>query len=167
MARPDRGLSMASYAESRIVPYGPEQMWDLVADVDSYPHFLPWCIAARVRSQTETEQIADMTIGFGPFRESFTSRNELARPQTIKVRYERGPFRYLNNVWSFEPHSRGCKVEFWVDFEFRSRILKVAIGVVFNEATRRMVNAFLRRAREVYGPPAALPASAEAHPQQV
>jgi coenzyme Q-binding protein COQ10 len=108
-----------------------------------------------LRQQNETMQIADMVIGFGPFRESFTSRNALLRPEFIKVRYERGPFKYLNNDWLFAPDARGCKVDFWVDFEFRSRILQRAIGVVFHEATRRMVNAFLRRAREVYGPPPA------------
>jgi coenzyme Q-binding protein COQ10 len=159
---------MPSHSESRIVPYRPEQMWDLVADVDRYPQFLPWCVAARVREQTDTVQLAEMTIGFGPFRERFRSRNELLRPHSIKVRHECGPFRHLNNVWSFEPHPNGCKVGFWVDFEFRSRILRAAIGVVFHEATRRMVNAFQRRAREVYGP-SPLPAtpSPDARPQQV
>ena len=151
---------MPTHAETRIVPYRPEQMWDLVADVDRYPQFLPWCVGARVRQQTDTLQIADLTIGFGPFRESFTSRDALLRPQYIKVRYENGPFRYLNNDWFFAPDPRGCQVDFCVDFEFRSRILQAAIGVVFNEATRRMVNAFLRRAREVYGPPPAAVAAA-------
>jgi coenzyme Q-binding protein COQ10 len=69
------------------------------------------------------------------------------------VRYENGPFRYLNNQWDFLPHPHGCEVDFFVDFEFRSRILQAAIGVVFNEAVRRMVGSFNKRAREVYGPP--------------
>jgi coenzyme Q-binding protein COQ10 len=144
---------MPTHAESRRVPYRPEQLFDLVADVALYPKFLPWCIGARVRSRTETELVADLTIGFGPFRESFTSRVTLDRPHRVRVRYENGPFRYLNNQWGFSPDPIGCKVDFFVDFEFRSRILQAAIGVVFNEATRRMVNAFLKRAREVYGPP--------------
>jgi len=131
-----------------------------VADVGKYPQFLPWCVAARVRSGTPTEQVADLTIGFGPFRESFTSRVTLQRPDLIKVRYENGPFRYLNNQWKFQPDSRGCKVDFFVDFEFRSRLLQAAIGVVFNEAVRRMVNAFLKRARDVYGAPASARVSA-------
>jgi len=152
---------MPAHAESHIVPFTPEQMFDLVADVDRYPQFLPWCVGAKVRAQTETEQIADMTIGFGPFRERFTSRNALLRPQYIKVRYERGPFRYLNNDWIFAADARGCRVDFRIDFEFRSRILQAAIGVVFNEATRRMVNAFLRRARDVYGAPAIATAQAD------
>lgn len=142
---------MPTHAEHQVVPYTPEQLFDLVADVGRYPEFLPWCVGARVRSRTEAEVVADLTIGFGPFRESFTSRVSLDRPQLIQVRYERGPFRYLNNTWRFLPDARGARVEFFVDFEFRSRLLQSAIGVVFNEAVRRMVNAFLKRARDVYG----------------
>ncbi len=148
---------MPTHAERQIVPYTPEQLFDLVADVDKYPQFLPWCVASRIRSRTECELVADLTIGFGPFRESFTSRVTLDRPHRVKVRYQNGPFRYLNNQWDFIPHARGTavgtEVAFFVDFEFRSRILQAAIGVVFNEAVRRMVNAFLKRARDVYGAP--------------
>lgn len=136
------------------MPYQPAQMFDLVADMQSYPKFLPWCVGARVRSATETEAVADLTIGFGPFRESFTSRVTLTRPGEIRVRYENGPFKYLNNQWRFLEDPAGCKVDFWVDFEFRSRVLQVAIGAVFQEAVRRMVMAFLTRARRVYGAPA-------------
>jgi coenzyme Q-binding protein COQ10 len=148
---------MPTHAERKIVPYSPEQLFDLVADVGKYPRFLPWCTASRIRSHVGCELVADLTIGFGPFRESFTSRVTLDRPRRVKVRYENGPFRYLNNQWDFAPHplgdSLGTEVAFFVDFEFRSRILQAAIGVVFNEAVRRMVNAFLKRARDVYGPP--------------
>ena len=144
---------MPTHAESRIVQYTPEQLFDLVADVDRYPRFLPWCVASRVRSRSDTLLVADLTIGFGPFRESFTSRVTLDRPRRVTVKYENGPFRYLNNQWDFTPRDSGTEVAFFVDFEFRSRILQAAIGVVFNEAVRRMVNAFLKRARDVYGPP--------------
>ena len=153
---------MPKHAEKRVLPYRPDQIFDLVADVGHYPSFLPWCVAARVRSRTATELVADLTIGFGPFRESFTSRVTLDRPSTITVRYERGPFRYLRNLWTFVPHDNGCQVEFFVDFEFKSRILQAAIGVVFTEATRLMVSAFLKRAREVYGPPVTLATPAPA-----
>jgi coenzyme Q-binding protein COQ10 len=144
---------MPTHTESKIIPHSAEQLFDLVADVDKYPQFLPWCVAAKVRSRTDTEQVVDLTIGFGPFRESFTSRVVMDRPGLIKVRYENGPFRYLNNQWKFQPNPRGCKVDFFVDFEFRSRLLQAAIGVVFTEAVRRMVNAFLKRANDVYGAP--------------
>jgi coenzyme Q-binding protein COQ10 len=145
---------MPTHAERQIVAYRPEQLFDLVADVAKYPQFLPWCVAARIRTRTANGLVADLTIGFGPFRETFTSRVTLDRPHRVKVRYENGPFRYLNNQWDFLPHPTGCEVDFFVDFEFRSRILQAAIGVVFNEAVRRMVGAFNKRARAVYGPPA-------------
>jgi coenzyme Q-binding protein COQ10 len=154
-----------THAERRVLPYRPDQFFDLVADVGRYPEFLPWCVGSRVRSTSPTELISDLTIGFGPFRESFTSRVALSRPDKIVVRYENGPFRYLNNQWTFHPDPRGVKVDFFVDFEFRSRVLQAAIGVVFNEAVRRMVNAFQKRARDVYGPPAAQ-APAPVHPVQ-
>jgi coenzyme Q-binding protein COQ10 len=144
---------MPRHAERKFIPYSQEQLFDLVADVGKYPQFLPWCVGSRIRRQTETELVADLTIGFGPFRESFTSRVALERPQRLRVSYENGPFRYLNNQWDFTPKGGGTEVGFFVDFEFRSRILQAAIGVVFHEAVRRMVNAFLRRARDVYGPP--------------
>jgi coenzyme Q-binding protein COQ10 len=143
---------MPTHAEHTVVPYRPEQLFDLVADVGKYPQFLPWCVGARVRSRSDVELVADLTIGFGPFRESFTSRVALDRPSRVTVKYENGPFRYLNNQWAFTPDPRGCRVDFFVDFEFRSRLLQAAIGVVFNEAVRRMVNAFIKRARDVYGP---------------
>lgn len=144
---------MPTHAEHQFLSYTPEQLFDLVADVGRYPEFLPWCVGARVRSHTDKEIVADLTIGFGPFRESFTSRVTLDRPNCIIVRYERGPFRYLNNKWEFHPAPGGTRVRFFVEFEFRSRVLQAAIGVVFNEAVRRMVNAFKKRARQVYGPP--------------
>jgi coenzyme Q-binding protein COQ10 len=144
---------MPTYADRKLVGYRPDQLFDLVADVGKYPEFLPWCVGARIRSQTEHELVADLTIGFGPFRESFTSRVSLERPTRIRVKYENGPFRYLNNQWVFVADPGGVQVDFWVDFEFRSKLLQRAIGVVFNEAVRRMVGAFLKRAGDVYGPP--------------
>ncbi|GAN66763.1 cyclase [Acetobacter orientalis] len=148
---------MPKHAEKRVLAYQPEQIFDLVADVARYPEFLPWCASAQVRSRTATELVADLTVGFGPFRESFTSRVTLDRPTYITVRYERGPFRYLKNIWKFTPDPKGCLVEFYVDFEFRSKILQAAIGVVFGEAVRLMVSAFIKRAKDIYGAPQALP----------
>ena len=146
---------MPTHAERKVLPYTPEQMFDLVADVGKYPEFLPWCAGAKVQSRTEDLLIAELTIGFKMFRESFTSRVTLDRPHMVQVKYENGPFRYLNNQWTFEPNPKGCDVKFFVDFEFKSRLLQAAIGVVFNEAVRLMVNAFLKRARDVYGHPTA------------
>ncbi|GBR71670.1 type II toxin-antitoxin system RatA family toxin [Gluconobacter kanchanaburiensis] len=142
---------MPTHAEQRLIAYTPDQLFDLVADVEKYPQFLPWCVKASIRTRTEQELVADLTIGFGPFRETFTSRVTLERPSRIRVRYEKGPFRYLNNVWTFTPDPRGCLVDFFVDFEFRSRLLQNAMGVVFNEGVRLMVSAFIKRARDIYG----------------
>jgi coenzyme Q-binding protein COQ10 len=156
---------MPTFNDRVAIGYRPEQLFDLVADVGKYPEFLPWCAGAKVRSRTETELVADLTIGFGPFRESFTSRVTLDRPRRIRVTYENGPFRYLNNQWTFSQTPQGTQVDFWVDFEFKNRLLQAAIGVVFGEAVKRMVSAFLKRARDTYGPPQALPMSGPAIPQ--
>ena len=152
---------MPAFVDRQTVPYRADQLFDLVADVGKYPEFLPWCVAARVRTRSIGELVADLTIGFGPFRESFSSRVALDRPRGMLVRYENGPFRYLTNRWDFTPTPEGCVVDFHVDFEFRSRVLQAAIGVVFQDAVRRMVGAFHARARAIYGPvpdPGALPA---------
>jgi coenzyme Q-binding protein COQ10 len=147
---------MPSHAETRIVPYRPEQMFDLVADVGSYPRFLPWCAATRVRSRADDAMLADMTIGFGPFRETFLSRVALDRPSRIVVAYERGPFAHLRNLWEFRPADAGAEIAFEVDFAFRSRVLEAAIGTVFDDAVRRMVGAFLARADALHGAAARL-----------
>jgi len=106
---------MPTHAEKRTLRYTPEQMYDLVADVRRYPEFLPWCVGARVISQTDSELLADLTIGFKLFRETFRSRVQLDRPHEVKVRYENGPFRYLNNTWKFHPVEGGTEVDFFVD----------------------------------------------------
>jgi coenzyme Q-binding protein COQ10 len=154
---------MPKYSDHQLVPYQPEQIFDLVADVGKYPVFLPWCIGAHIRSQSESDLVADMTIGFKMFRESFTSRVTLEPPNRIHVHYENGPFKYLRNEWTFTPDPKGTKVDFYVDFEFRNMILQKTVGVVFTEAVRRMVYAFHKRARDIYGPPhISVPASSSA-----
>ena len=158
------GDHMPTHSDRQLVPYRPEQLFDLVADVAKYPQFLPWCAAARVRARTNTALAADITIGFGPFREGFSSKVKLDRPSRILVTYENGPFRHLMNSWDFHPDPAGCIVDFHVDFEFRSRILQAAIGVVFHEAVRRMVGAFHKRARDIYGAPPKLPGLPHAPP---
>jgi coenzyme Q-binding protein COQ10 len=142
---------MPTHAEKRILRYTPDQLFELVADVRRYPEFLPWCVGARVVSQSETELVADLTIGFKLFRETFRSRVQLDRPHEVRVKYENGPFRYLNNTWKFTPVPGGTEVDFFVDFEFRSALLQAVIGVVFNEAVRLMVRSFERRAMMLYG----------------
>ncbi len=144
---------MPTHAERRVLPYTPEQLFDLVAGVEHYPEFLPWCIGARVTRRDQNLVVADLIIGFKMFRERFTSRVTLDRPNLrIDVAYTDGPFKYLNNHWIFHPHGNGsCDVEFFVDFEFRSRLLQKAIELLFAEAVRRMVGAFETRAQKLYG----------------
>ncbi len=143
---------MPTHAEKKPLPFGPAEMFDLVADIERYPEFLPWCVGTRIRSRDGDLIVADMVIGYKMFRERFTSRVELSRPDRIDVTYSDGPFKYLNNHWIFIPQDDGtCIVDFYVDFEFKSKLLQKMIGVVFNEAVRIMVNAFEKRAHEVYG----------------
>lgn len=153
---------MPTHAEKRVLRYTPEQLFDMVADIRRYPEFLPWCAGARIVSRSETEVIADLTIGFKLFRETFRSQVTLERPNHVHVRYLTGPFRYLNNHWRFTPVSGGTELDFFVDFEFRSRLLQAVIGTVFNEAVRLMVRAFERRAMQLYGRGAAPGAAASA-----
>lgn len=144
---------MPTHAEQRVLPYQPDQLFDLVADIERYPEFLPWCVAARIRRRKEQEVVADLVIGFKMIRERFTSRVKLDRPTyRIDVAYTEGPFKYLNNHWVFEPLPDGTtRLDFFVDFEFRSVMLQKVIGVLFNEAVRRMVAAFEGRAKALYG----------------
>ena len=142
---------MPTHAEERVLPYTPEQLYSLVADVERYPEFLPWCVGARIKKREGNLVVADLIIGFRMFRERFTSRVTLDPPKRIDVAYAEGPFRYLNNHWKFERVPEGCRIDFFVDFEFKSRLLQKLIEVLFSEAVRRMVGAFEKRARDLYG----------------
>ena len=142
---------MPTHAEERVLPYTPKQLFDLVADIERYPEFLPWCVGARIKERRPDLIVADLIIGFRMFRERFTSRVSLDPPERIDVAYAEGPFRHLNNHWSFSPDPGGCRVGFFVDFEFKSRLLQRLIEVLFSEAVRRMVGAFENRARDLYG----------------
>ncbi len=154
---------MPTHAERRRLPYTQEQLFNLVADIERYPEFLPWCLAARVRRREGRTIHADLVIGFRMVRERFTSKVDLAPPRRIDVAYSEGPFKYLNNHWVFEPTpDGGCEIDFFVDFEFRNRVLQKLIEVLFQEAVRRMVSAFETRARALYGG-ASQPAPTPAH----
>ena len=147
---------MPTHAETRTLPYSADQMYALVADVASYPDFLPWCAAARIRSSSPEGaaevMLADLVISFKVFRERFGSRVVLY-PETrhIDTEYLDGPFKYMKSTWDFKDVAGGCEVEFFVDFEFRNLILQKAIGLVFNEAMHRIVAAFEARAKELHG----------------
>jgi coenzyme Q-binding protein COQ10 len=142
---------MPTHAEKRFLPYTPEQVFDLVADIERYPEFLPWCVGARIRERSDNVILGDLLIGWRMVREKFTSRVTLNRPGRIDVEYAEGPFKYLKNHWLLERQPGGCLVDFYVDFEFRSRMLQSVFGALFNEAVKRMVSAFEKRAKELYG----------------
>jgi coenzyme Q-binding protein COQ10 len=142
---------MPTHAEKRFLPFTQEQLFDLVADIEKYPEFLPWCIGIRVKQREGDIIRADLMVGFKMVREKFTSEVTLSAPDRVDVKYLDGPFRYLNNHWIFEPKDNGCEIDFYIDFEFRSLLLRKLIGPLFNEAVRRMVGAFDIRARALYG----------------
>lgn len=141
---------MPTHQETRFLPHTPEQLFDLVSDVEDYPNFLPWCIALRVTSRDDTEIRADMIVGFKLLREKFTSKVTLTPKSRIDVEYLDGPFRYLENRWLFRGKDGGCEIDFFIDFEFRSRLLRRVMEPLFHEAVRRMVRAFEKRAQERY-----------------
>ena len=148
-------MAMKTHTETRLLPYTPQQMFDLVADVSRYPEFLPWCVGARIREQQADMLLADLMIGFKMVREKFTSRVWLHRAERrIDVEYINGPFRQLKNHWTFydDPTAgpNGCRIEFFLEFEFSSVMLQKLIGVLFHEAVRRMVAAFEARAKQLY-----------------
>jgi len=153
---------MQSFETTRRVPHSAENMFDLVADVEKYPQFLPLCTGLTVRSRQEddagrTVLVANMSVGYKAIRERFTSRVTLDRANLrILVEYVDGPFSHLQNTWTFRPapeqNGRGaCEVGFHIEYEFRSRMLGLVMGRAFDAAFRRFADAFERRADEVYG----------------
>lgn len=143
---------MPRHTETRRLPYTPEQMFDLVADVGRYDEFLPWVVAVRVRRDGPTEMVADLVVGFKSLRETFTSRVQKNRPEKIEVDYLDGPLKYLHNSWQFRPDGEGgCEIDFRVDFAFKNRVFEMIAGQVFDKALRRMTNAFEARADALYG----------------
>ena len=147
---------MPTYSETRVLPYTPEQVYALVADVEKYPEFLPWCVACRVRKRESPKSfVSDLAVGFKMVREQFTSRVTLDPPHGITIEYLNGPFEHLRNSWKFAAVPGGTSVDFFLSFEFRSKLLQSLIGVLFKEAVKRMVAAFETRAARLYGSPGA------------
>ena len=143
---------MPRHSETKHLPFTPEQLFTLVADVKRYAEFLPWVVAVRVRSSSDTETIADLVVGFNAFKERFTSRVTKEAPDRIIVDYVEGPLKYLKNEWRFEPAADGgTNLHFSVDFAFNSRIFETIAGQMFDRALRRMTGAFEVRAQQLYG----------------
>ena len=147
---------MPRFANKRRVRHSAPQMFDLVADVERYPEFLPLCNGLVVRSRKERDGkvllVADMTVGYKAIRETFSTQVLLNRAErVIDVKYIDGPFKYLDNRWRFEPtESGGCSVDFFIDYEFKSRILGALMGSMFDRAFRMFTEAFEKRADSIY-----------------
>lgn len=151
---------MPEHREERNLPYTADQMFDLVASIDTYPDFLPWCTGARIRGREKgttpdgrpCEYVtADLSIRFKVFRETFVSRVMLdPEDKTIVIEYLDGPFKHLENRWHFKETEDGVLVDFYIDFEFRSRALQALIGTLFGHAVERLMGAFEGRAAKIY-----------------
>jgi coenzyme Q-binding protein COQ10 len=143
---------MPHIAETRHLPWSPEQMFDLVADVKRYGEFLPWVVGTRIRSDDGQEMVADMLVGFSALREKFTSKVHKHRPGAITVEYLDGPMKSLWNVWQFTADENGgCRIEFTCDFTFRNALFEKLAGQYLDRAFRKMVGAFEARAAKLYG----------------
>ena len=142
---------MPRHTEKRLLPYTAEQLFDLVADVGRYQEFLPWVAATRIREDSDTGMVADLVVGFGAFKETFTSKVHKQRPHEIEIDYVEGPLKYLHNSWKFAPATGGTEVDFCVDFAFRNRLFEAIAGQMFDRALRRMIGAFEARAHQLYG----------------
>ena len=156
---------MPSFRSGRVVRHSPQQMFDLVADCDKYPEFLPLCVGMKTRPRGQDSAgndivLAEMEVGYKAIRERFATRNTLDRTALkIIVEYVEGPFSRLRNVWNFVPDGGGCKVEFYIEYEFRSRLLAILMGSMFDAVFRTFASAFEARADKIYGERAAPPAA--------
>ncbi len=143
---------MRRVERTAIVAYSPEQMFDLVIDVESYPEFLPWCEGSELRSCTETEIVGGMTLGIKGFNASFVTRNILQRPSVMNMVLEEGPFKVLEGIWEFQAlGDNGCKVSLTIDFEFESSMQDMLLGGSFELICNKLIDAFAERAKQVYG----------------
>ncbi|EJF78411.1 type II toxin-antitoxin system RatA family toxin [Bartonella birtlesii] len=151
---------MPTFTTHRQISHSANEMFDLVADIERYPEFLPMCEALIIRSRKEYEEktllLADMIVGYKVIRETFTTQVFLQPKKTlIEVKYIDGPFKYLENRWAFHDieSSNACNVEFFIDYEFKSKMLKLVMGSMFDIAFHKFTDAFEMRAHQIYGPP--------------
>ncbi|MBF0186456.1 MAG: type II toxin-antitoxin system RatA family toxin [Magnetococcales bacterium] len=133
------------------VPFTPQQMYDLVVDMDSYPEFIPWCTAAGKYDETDTSFVAEMTVSFKAVRETFRTLDTVEPGKRITINLMSGPFKELKSEWRFSEVPRGCKIDFSIEFSFKNRLMDMTLGPVFGQATKKMVKAFRDRAKALYG----------------
>jgi ribosome-associated toxin RatA of RatAB toxin-antitoxin module len=143
---------MPVISKSALVPYSAGEMYALVNDIPAYPDFLPWCGASEVLDSNEDEIRASVELSRSGIKKSFTTLNRLQKDKMIEMRLIEGPFQHLEGFWRFEPlNETACKVMFDIEFEFSSRILAMTVGPVFSQITSTIVDAFTKRAVDVYG----------------
>lgn len=144
---------MATVSRSALVPYSPRRMFELVNDVRRYPEFLPWCASTEVIEDTPHEMLARLDLAFGGLKKSFTTRNRLQPDKMIEIRLVDGPFHHLEGFWRFNALGDGeaCKVVLDMEFDFSTPLVKFAFGPVFTQIANSLVDAFTKRARELYG----------------
>ncbi|MDR7928059.1 type II toxin-antitoxin system RatA family toxin [Acidithiobacillus thiooxidans] len=152
---------MHHICKTAVLPYSAGQVMALIEDIRSYPQFLPWCGRTRIIQDRGEEVIAEITISHGAFGKSFTTKNRYQRPKLAEVRLVNGPFRFLEGLWQLEPDSKGTRVTLDMRFEFASRLVGAFLEPIFKQAAETMVQRFAQRARAIYGPPAAIPATGD------
>jgi len=137
---------------SKQIPYSADEMYALVNDIRAYPDFLPWCTSAEVREEKDTHLVATVGIAAGKIRQKFTTENDMQPGRSIDMHLVKGPFKFLRGRWQFQPlDEMSCEASLKIEFEFKSRILKLALSGTFNRIMDSMVESFTARAREVYG----------------
>jgi ribosome-associated toxin RatA of RatAB toxin-antitoxin module len=137
--------------KSAVVPFSASQMYALVDDIESYPQFLPWCTGAKILARGDGELTASLALAMGKLRKTLTTRNTLRPWDYIEMRLVEGPFRHLHGEWRFQQNGAGCRISLDMDFEFKNRMLKLALGMPFRKIADSMMEAFIRRAEELYG----------------
>lgn len=141
---------MPSHYETKILPYTSQQLFDMVADVARYPEFLPWCSAARILEHTNNTFLAELIISYHHIKESYTSHVTLMPDRAIEVVMVKGPFEYLTNQWKFTPEDAQTRIDFSIDFQFRSKLLEKIMNGFFTKAAQKMMGAFTTRADFLY-----------------
>lgn len=143
---------MTEINKSESVPFSADQMYALVNDIEAYPEFLPWCKSSCIYNQSEEQLSASVDIAVGKIRHSFTTLNRMTPGRKIEMQLEKGPFKYLTGTWCFTPkNGEICDVTLHMQFEFKNKLLKLALERAFNKIMSTMVESFINRAQDIYG----------------
>lgn len=141
---------MPRQTASAIVPYTPQQMYDLVVDMKSYPKFIPWCAHGASHDHRPDQFIAEITFTFKGVRETFRTLDRVVPGRQVRISLLSGPFSNLESCWDFTPLAEGCKIDFYIDFQFKNKLMDLALGPAFGLAAKKMVDAFHKRADDLY-----------------